>query len=78
MLKDGLCAGYLAPFEEMLCFFSSFVVLFDLQTQKAAQREVMPRRDVFPHTSLHFPFPAGVFLLDWVTSAVLPQVELTV
>lgn len=58
MLKDGLCAGYLAPFGEMLYFFfSSFMVLFDPQIQAAAPSKVMPRRDVFPHISLHFPYP---------------------
>lgn len=64
MLKDGLCTGCLVPFVEMLCFFSSVIVVFDLQIQAAAHRRVMPRRDVFPHSSLHFPHPADVFLVN--------------
>lgn len=47
------CAkGYSVPSGELLRFFTSFMALFDLQIQAAARRKVMPRRDVFPHTSL--------------------------
>lgn len=62
VLRDGLCAGHLVPFVEMLCFFSSSMVFCGLQIQVAARRKVMPRKDGFPHISLDFPFPADRFL----------------